>query len=76
MCDERLGYVLTCPSNIGTGLRASVHVVLPLLSRQEKFDEILQALRLEKRGTGNRNYGALVYFPTFLLLWAPGMLVC
>ena len=32
MWNERLGYVLTCPSNLGTGLRAGVHVKLPRLS--------------------------------------------
>merc|ERR1712142_736249 len=29
MWNEHLGYVLTCPSNLGTGLRAGVHVKLP-----------------------------------------------
>ncbi len=33
MWNERLGYILTCPSNLGTGLRAGVHVRLPLLSK-------------------------------------------
>lgn len=33
MWNERLGYVLTCPSNLGTGLRAGVHVKLPRLSK-------------------------------------------
>ena len=33
MWNERLGYVLTCPSNLGTGLRAGVHVKLPNLSQ-------------------------------------------
>lgn len=33
MWNERLGYVLTCPSNLGTGLRAGVHVRLPNLSK-------------------------------------------
>ena len=33
MWNERLGYVLTCPSNLGTGLRAGVHVKIPLLSQ-------------------------------------------
>ncbi|KAG7274035.1 hypothetical protein CRUP_030757 [Coryphaenoides rupestris] len=46
MWNERLGYILTCPSNLGTGLRAGVHVRLPNLSK------ILDNLRLQKRGTG------------------------
>lgn len=33
MWNERLGYILTCPSNLGTGLRAGVHIRLPFLSR-------------------------------------------
>lgn len=52
MWNEHLGYVLTCPSNLGTGLRAGVHVKLLNLSKHEKFDDILERLRLQKRGTG------------------------
>ena len=29
MLDERLGYLHSCPTNLGTGMRASVHVDLP-----------------------------------------------
>ncbi|XP_022104944.1 creatine kinase, flagellar-like [Acanthaster planci] len=52
MWNDHLGFVLTCPSNLGTGLRAGVHVKIPLLSRHEKFDALLEKLRLQKRGTG------------------------
>lgn len=52
MWNEHLGYVLTCPSNLGTGLRAGVHVKLPNMSKHAKFEEILKRLRLQKRGTG------------------------
>ncbi|XP_014678943.1 PREDICTED: creatine kinase M-type-like [Priapulus caudatus] len=52
MWNEHLGYVLTCPSNLGTGLRAGVHVKLPLLSKQPAFEALLDHLRLQKRGTG------------------------
>lgn len=52
MWNEHLGYVLTCPSNLGTGLRGGVHVKLHKLSTHEKFDDILKTLRLQKRGTG------------------------
>eukprot|EP00064_Thunnus_orientalis_P019524 superscaffoldBa00004924_g19646 len=52
MWNERLGYVLTCPSNLGTGLRAGVHVRLPKLSKDSRFPKILDNLRLQKRGTG------------------------
>jgi hypothetical protein len=52
MWNEHLGYVLTCPSNLGTGLRGGVHVKLAHLSKHAKFEEILTRLRLQKRGTG------------------------
>ncbi len=52
MWNEHLGYILTCPSNLGTGLRAGVHVKLPKLCGDSRFGGILKALRLQKRGTG------------------------
>lgn len=52
MWNEHLGYVLTCPSNLGTGLRAGVHVKLPNMSNNANFDEVLKRMRLQKRGTG------------------------
>jgi len=53
MWNEHLGFVLTCPSNLGTGLRAGVHLKIPMLSKDEKkLDSILEKLRLQKRGTG------------------------
>jgi len=50
--ERTLGVFLTCPSNLGTGLRGGVHVKLHNLSKHEKFDDILKILRLQKRGTG------------------------
>ena len=29
MLSERLGYIHSCPTNLGTGMRASVHINLP-----------------------------------------------
>lgn len=53
MWNEHLGFVLTCPSNLGTGLRAGVHLKIPNMAKDEKrLDEILVKLRLQKRGTG------------------------
>ena len=52
MWNEHLGFILTCPSNLGTGLRAGVHVKLPKLSTDDRFKDILLKLRLQKRGTG------------------------
>ncbi|XP_026994112.1 creatine kinase S-type, mitochondrial [Tachysurus fulvidraco] len=59
MWNEHLGYVLTCPSNLGTGLRAGVHVRLPLLSKDPRFSKILDNLRLQKRGTGGVDTAAV-----------------
>jgi len=37
--NDHLGYITTCPTNLGTGLRASIHVKLPLLSKdKERFN--------------------------------------
>ncbi|XP_029564701.1 creatine kinase S-type, mitochondrial [Salmo trutta] len=52
MWNEHLGYILTCPSNLGTGLRAGVHVRLAKLSKDPRFGKILDNMRLQKRGTG------------------------
>jgi len=52
MYSPHLGYILTCPSNLGTGIRCGCHVKLPLLSKHPRFSELLSKLRLQKRGTG------------------------
>ena len=52
MWNEHLGYIHTCPSNLGTGLRAGVHIKLVKLSEDKRFAGVLKALRLQKRGTG------------------------
>jgi arginine kinase len=39
--DTHLGYIATCPTNCGTGMRASVHIKLPKLQKhQDKFQAI------------------------------------
>ncbi|ERG67239.1 MULTISPECIES: protein arginine kinase [Exiguobacterium] len=43
--DEQLGYLTTCPSNIGTGLRASVMLHLPGLTLTGRITPILKELR-------------------------------
>merc|ERR1712054_285531 len=37
--DEHFGYISTCPTNSGTGLRASVHINLPKLMKQKQLME-------------------------------------
>jgi len=59
MWNEHLGYVLTCPSNLGTGLRCGVHIKIPNLSKDKRFDALLDELRLQKRGTGGVDTAAV-----------------
>lgn len=42
--DERFGYMTCCPTNVGTGLRASVMVHLPCLVLTGFINQILQAV--------------------------------
>ncbi len=41
--DEKLGYLTSCPTNVGTGIRASVMVHLPALSMIGYMDRVIQA---------------------------------
>jgi creatine kinase len=50
--DANLGWVLTCPSNLGTGLRAGTMVMLPKISAREDFKALCGKLGLQVRGTG------------------------
>merc|ERR1712147_173986 len=51
MHNDHLGYILTCPSNLGTGLRAGCMVKVPLLSARADFKDTLKKMRLQARGT-------------------------
>lgn len=42
--NEQYGYLTACPTNVGTGLRASVMLHLPALSITKKFNQIISAL--------------------------------
>ena len=50
---DHFGYIATCPTNMGTGLRASVHLRLPNLARPEnkrKFEAIANKYFVQIRG--------------------------
>jgi len=48
---EHLGYITSCPTNLGTAMRASVHIKLPNLSNDMKrFEEITNKHFLQIRG--------------------------
>merc|ERR1712018_642546 len=59
MLDPKYGYIHSCPTNLGNGMRASVHVDLPgwtkegLKSLQERCEE----LHLQPRGTRGESGG-------------------
>lgn len=42
--DEKLGYLTSCPTNVGTGIRASVMMHLPALVLTQQINRILQAV--------------------------------
>ena len=49
--DEHFGYVSTCPTNMGTGLRASVHINLPkLMKNKELHQSIADKYHVQIRG--------------------------
>ena len=48
---DHLGYITSCPTNLGTAMRASVHIALPNLSKDmEQFKDITQRYHLQIRG--------------------------
>jgi len=48
---EHLGYITSCPTNLGTAMRASVHIKLPNLSKDMKaFEAIADKYYLQIRG--------------------------
>lgn len=56
MVDPALGYLATCPSNVGTGMRASVMLRLPHLSCQgELLERLAIVLQLQVRGSGGEH---------------------
>ena len=49
--DEHFGYISTCPTNMGTGLRASVHINLPkLMKNKDLHQSIADKYHVQIRG--------------------------
>jgi protein-arginine kinase len=48
--DPHLGYLTFCPTNLGSTVRASVHIKLPKVSARKDFKEITDKLKLQVRG--------------------------
>lgn len=52
--NDHLGYITTCPSNVGTGLRASVMLKLPKLYKKmgvHDLEELCDSMGLQARGS-------------------------
>ncbi|KAJ8884977.1 hypothetical protein PR048_011173 [Dryococelus australis] len=50
--NDRLGFLTFCPSNLGTTVRASVHIKVPkLAANRQKLEEIASKFNLQVRGT-------------------------
>ncbi len=48
---DHLGYITSCPTNLGTAMRASVHIALPKLAKdRERFEAICDTHHLQIRG--------------------------
>src|SRR5688500_20330063 len=62
---EEFGYLTACPTNVGTGMRASVMLHLPALGLTKQIDKVFRALQkinLAVRGLhgeGSRAFGDL-----------------
>lgn len=62
---DEFGFLAACPSNIGTGLRASVLLHLPVLSLKKKINDLVPRARangIEIKGTigdSNRTLGSI-----------------
>ena len=56
---EQYGYIHSCPTNLGTGMRASVHVDLPGYTKEgvEKLQARCEELCVQPRGTRGESGG-------------------
>jgi len=59
MLDPRLGFLHSCPTNLGTGMRASVHIDLPGWTKEglSSLKKRCEALNLQPRGTRGESGG-------------------
>ncbi|XP_044731483.1 arginine kinase-like [Chrysoperla carnea] len=58
--DNRLGFLTFCPTNLGTTIRASVHIKVPkLASEQQKLYNVADKYNLQVRGTTGEHTDAV-----------------
>lgn len=54
MTSDQLGVITCCPTNLGTAMRGSVHILVPTLIKTigfEKIDEIARSMNCQARGS-------------------------
>ncbi|CAL4253449.1 unnamed protein product, partial [Meganyctiphanes norvegica] len=56
--DSKYGYILSCPTNLGTGMRASVHIDLPGWAEEglNSLKKRCEELKLQPRGSLGESY--------------------
>ncbi|MCH5186008.1 MAG: protein arginine kinase [Oscillospiraceae bacterium] len=80
--DEEFGYLTSCPTNTGTGMRASVMLHLPALVMTGRIDSIINSanqLGITVRGLygeGSKGAGALYQFSNRVTLGAGETEIC
>ena len=59
MLDKKYGYIHSCPTNLGTGMRASVHVDLPGFTKEglPALKKRCEELKVQPRGTRGESGG-------------------
>jgi arginine kinase len=56
---DRFGYITFCPSNLGTTMRASVHVRVPHVSQRADYKEVCEKYNMQSRGTDGEHTAAV-----------------
>ena len=73
MLDPKYGYVHSCPTNLGTGMRASVHVDLPGYTKEglDVLKARCEELHVQPRGTRGESGGQTGQLPgnKTLVIW-------
>ena len=67
--NNQLGYITSCPTNLGTALRASVHIALPNLGqRKQEFEAIGLSARSDGDVTALIQPGGSIYDISILMV--------
>ena len=67
MLDAKYGYIHSCPTNLGTGMRASVHVDLPGYTKEglPALKKRCEELKVQPRGTRGESGGQTGQYRSF-----------